>query len=76
MATKKTEKLANKTSEKGLTRYNFIAGVLHLLSAISLFSILAQVKVQGYFPVTADWMQGPPGFKLSLIHISEPTRPY
>ncbi len=64
MASNKTEKLANKTSEKGLTRYNFIAGVLHLLSAISLFSILAQVKVQGYFPVTADWMQGPPGFKV------------
>jgi hypothetical protein len=63
MASNKTEKLANKTSEKGLTRYNFIAGVLHLLSAISLTSILAQIKVQGYFPVTADWMQGPPGFE-------------
>jgi hypothetical protein len=63
MAKDKTQKLANKTSEKGLTRYNFIAGVLHLLSAISLTSILVQIKVQGYFPVTADWMQGPPGFK-------------
>ena len=63
MAKDKTQKLANKTSEKGLTRYNFIAGVLHLLSAISLTSILVQIKVQGYFPVTADWMQGPPGFE-------------
>ena len=63
MAKDKTQKLANKTSEKGLTRYNFIAGLLHLLSAISLTSILVQIKVQGYFPVTADWMQGPPGFE-------------
>jgi len=62
MAQDKTQKLANKTSEKGLTRYNFIAGVLHLFSAIALTSILVQIKVQGYFPVTADWMQGPPGF--------------
>jgi len=63
MAKDKTQKLANKTSEKGLTRYNFIAGVLHLLSAISLTSILVQINKQGYFPVTADWMQGPPGFE-------------
>ena len=63
MAKDKAQKLANKTSEKGLTRYNFIAGVLHLLSAISLTAILVQIKVQGYFPVTADWMQGPPGFE-------------
>ena len=62
MAKDKTQKLANKTSEKGLTRYNFIAGLLHLLSAISLTSILVQINKQGYFPVTADWMQGPPGF--------------
>ncbi len=63
MSEKKEAKLANKVSEKGLTRYNFAAGVLHLVSAISLLAILLQVKTQGYFPVTADWMQGPPGFK-------------
>lgn len=63
MASKNPAKLANKTSEKGLTRYNFIAGVLHLVSAISLTAVLLQIKVQGYYPVTADWMQGPPGFK-------------
>ena len=62
-AEKKAAKAAGKISERGLTRYNFIAGVLHLVSAISLAAILVQVKVQGYFPVTADWMQGPPGFK-------------
>ena len=78
MASNKTEKLANKTSEKGLTRYNFIAGVLHLASAISLTAILMQIKVQGYFPVTADWMQGPPGFKAGDVvegfTIEEPQR--
>jgi hypothetical protein len=60
---KKAAKSASKISQKGLTRYNFIAGVLHLVSAIALTSILLQIKVQGYFPVTASWMQGPPGFK-------------
>lgn len=60
---KKAAKSASKISQKGLTRYNFIAGVLHLVSAVALTSILLQIKVQGYFPVTASWMQGPPGFK-------------
>ena len=34
-----------------------------MFSAISLTAILVQVKVQGYFPVTATYMDGPPGFK-------------
>lgn len=62
-AEKKAVKAAGKISERGLTRYNFIAGVLHLISAILLTAILVQVKVQGYFPVTATYMDGPPGFK-------------
>jgi hypothetical protein len=63
MSDNRAAKLAKKTSTEGLTRYNLAAGILHLVSAISLIAILMQVKVQGYFPVTADWMQGPPGFK-------------
>ena len=62
-AEKKAAKAAGKISEKGLTRYNLVAGLLHLFSAISLTAILVQVEVQGYFPVTATWMDGPPGFK-------------
>ena len=62
-AEKKAAKAAGKISEKGLTRYNLVAGLLHLFSAISLTAILVQVKVQGYFPVTATYMDGPPGFK-------------
>lgn len=62
-AEKKAVKAAAKISEKGLTRYNLVAGLLHLFSAISLTAILVQVKVQGYFPVTATYMDGPPGFK-------------
>ncbi|MCX6496584.1 MAG: heliorhodopsin HeR [Rhodoluna sp.] len=62
-AEKKAVKAAGKISEKGLTRYNLVAGLLHLFSAISLTAILVQVKVQGYFPVTATYMDGPPGFK-------------
>jgi hypothetical protein len=62
-AEKKAAKAAGKISEKGLTRYNLVAGLLHLFSAISLTAILVQVEVQGYFPVTATWMDGPPGFR-------------
>ena len=62
-AEKKAAKAAGKISEKGLTRYTLVAGLLHLFSAISLTAILVQVEVQGYFPVTAPWMDGPPGFK-------------
>jgi hypothetical protein len=62
-AEKKAVKAAGKISEKGLTRYNLVAGLLHLFSAISLTAILVQVEVQGYFPVTATWMDGPPGFR-------------
>jgi hypothetical protein len=62
-AEKKAAKAAGKISEKGLTRYNLVAGLLHLFSAISLTAILVQIEVQGYFPVTATWMDGPPGFK-------------
>ena len=35
-AEKKAAKAAGKISEKGLTRYNLVAGLLHLFSAISL----------------------------------------
>ena len=62
-AEKKVAKAAGKISEKGLTRYNLIAGLLHAFSAITLSAILMQIKVQGYYPVTASWMQGPPGFE-------------
>ncbi|NBT49136.1 MAG: hypothetical protein EBT07_15205 [Actinobacteria bacterium] len=67
MSDKKEAKLAKKTSTAGLTRYNFAAGVLHLVSAIAFLALLLQLKVQGYFPVTADWMQGPPGFKPGAV---------
>jgi hypothetical protein len=62
-AEKKAVKSAGKISEKGLTRYNLVAGLLHLFSAISLTAILVQIEVQGYFPVTATYMDGPPGFR-------------
>jgi len=62
-AEKKAVKSAGKISERGLTRYNLVAGLLHLFSAISLTAILVQIEVQGYFPVTATYMDGPPGFR-------------
>ncbi|MBJ7280920.1 MAG: heliorhodopsin HeR [Rhodoluna sp.] len=70
MATKKTEKLANKTSEKGLTRYNLAAGILHLGVALILLSLLFRLKVQPNFGVTADWMTSAPGIDSPRDHVT------
>jgi len=75
MSDKKEAKLAKKTSTAGLTRYNFAAGVLHLVSAISFLALLLQLKVQGYFPVTASWMDAPPGFKPGSFFIGDDGKP-
>jgi len=75
MSDKKQAKLAKKTSTAGLTRYNFAAGVLHLVSAISFLALLLQLKVQGYFPVTASWMDAPPGFKPGSFFIGDDGKP-
>ncbi|NBQ92575.1 MAG: hypothetical protein EBU06_01225 [Micrococcales bacterium] len=69
MSDKKEAKLAKKTST------NFAAGVLHLVSAISFLALLLQLKVQGYFPVTASWMDAPPGFKPGSFFIGDDGKP-
>lgn len=63
-------KLARKTYDteqqiSRLRRYNVVAGVVHLFQAIAFGSFLAQLPSQVQFPVTADYMAGPPGSGLT-----------
>ncbi|MFB9165795.1 heliorhodopsin HeR [Arthrobacter psychrochitiniphilus] len=41
--------------------YNVVAGSLHLLQAIAFTIILTMLSTQVLFPVTADYLAGPPG---------------
>lgn len=50
---------------KRLRNYNVVAGFLHLLQAIAFGAFLAQLDNQVLFPVTADYMAGPPGSGLT-----------
>ncbi|NBR64511.1 MAG: hypothetical protein EBS85_05940 [Micrococcales bacterium] len=70
MSEKKQLKLAKKTSEKGLTRYNFAAGSLHLVVAAVCISLLMQLTTQPNFPITASWMTGPPGVDLPRDNVT------
>ncbi|MEY4367675.1 MAG: hypothetical protein RLZ28_1090 [Actinomycetota bacterium] len=46
---------------KRLRSYNLVAGAAHLLQAVALIAIIVALKAQAEFPVTADYMAGPPG---------------
>ena len=46
---------------KRLRNYNIVAGFVHLLQALAFGSFLAQLDNKVTFPVTADYMAGPPG---------------
>lgn len=61
---KKQAKLEKKVSERGLTTYNIAAGTLHLIVAAICVYFLTQLPKQILYPVTADWMTGPPGVDL------------
>jgi len=50
---------------KRLRSYNLVAGILHLVQAIAFGSVLGSLKSQVLFPVTADYMAGPPGSGLT-----------
>lgn len=41
--------------------YNIVAGAAHLVQAIAMGAIIAALDAQAEFPVTADYMAGPPG---------------
>jgi hypothetical protein len=46
---------------KRLRIYNVVAGSLHLIQAIGSAVILTMLSAQVVFPVTADYLAGPPG---------------
>jgi hypothetical protein len=46
---------------KRLRVYNIVAAFAHLVQAASMVAILVALKAQAEFPVTADYMAGPPG---------------
>lgn len=47
-----------------LRNYNVVAGVLHLLQAVGLGYALTLLDDQVTYPVTADYLAGPPGFPI------------
>jgi hypothetical protein len=49
------------TQIKRLRVYNIVAAVAHLGQAIAMIAIIAALDAQANFPVTADYMAGPPG---------------
>ncbi|MGV8969781.1 MAG: heliorhodopsin HeR [Microbacteriaceae bacterium] len=52
------------TPEKQVDRlriYNVVAGSLHLLQAVGFAVVLTMLSTQVLFPVTADYLAGPPG---------------
>lgn len=46
---------------KRLRIYNAVAGSAHLLQAIAMLVIILLLNAQALFPVTVDYMAGPPG---------------
>lgn len=48
-----------------LRNYNIVAGILHLVQAVTFGAFLTQLPFQVDFPVTIDYMAGPPGSGLT-----------
>lgn len=49
------------TQVKRLRIYNGVAGSAHLIQAIAMLVIIVLLEAQAEFPVTIDYMAGPPG---------------
>ena len=54
---------------KRIRIYNIVAGSAHLLQAAGMLAIIAALKAQAEFPVTADYMAGPPGSPIPAAHL-------
>lgn len=55
---------------KRLRVYNVVAGSLHLLQGAAFLFILTRLSSQVTFPVTADYMTGPPGVDLPTEQVT------
>jgi hypothetical protein len=62
--------LDQETQIKRLRVYNIVAGTAHLVQAVGMIAIIVALKAQAEFPVTADYMAGPPGSPIPAEHIS------
>ncbi|MEO0049416.1 MAG: hypothetical protein RL556_748, partial [Actinomycetota bacterium] len=58
------------TQIKRLRVYNIVAGAAHLAQAIAMLVIIAALKAQAEFGVTADYMAGPPGSPIPPERVS------
>lgn len=52
-----------------LRTYNLVAGAAHAIQAIAMIFIIIALKAQALFPVTADYMAGPPGSPIPAEHV-------
>ena len=53
-----------------LRAYNIVAGSLHLVQAIGFAIVLTMLSTQVLFPVTADYLAGPPGAPIPPEHVT------
>jgi hypothetical protein len=54
---------------KRLKAYNIVAGFFHLAQAVGMVAIIVALKAQANFPVTIDYMAGPPGSPIPPEHV-------
>ena len=57
------------TQIRRLRAYNIVAGIAHLGQAIAMVAIIVALKAQAEFPVTVDYMAGPPGSPIPAEHV-------
>lgn len=55
---------------KRLRVYNIVAGAIHLLQGLAFLFILTKLSSQVMFPVTVDYMTGPPGVDLPTEQVT------
>ncbi|MEG2778568.1 MAG: hypothetical protein RR905_04710, partial [Aurantimicrobium sp.] len=55
---------------KRLRVYNIVAGAIHLLQGVAFLFILTKLSSQVMFPVTVDYMTGPPGVDLPTEQVT------
>jgi hypothetical protein len=55
---------------KRLRTYNIVAGAVHLLQGLAFLFVLTQISTQVMFPVTVDYMTGPPGVDLPTERVT------
>lgn len=55
---------------KRLRTYNIVAGGIHLLQGLAFLFVLSKISTQVMFPVTVDYMTGPPGVDLPTEQVT------